>query len=78
MPLSDDLKRLARDAFNDISATYQAVLTQNTGWVNTSLFNRGEEPQISAELARKGMEEPPGRETGEPTRDAPDLTPGHE
>jgi hypothetical protein len=77
MPLPDDLKRLARDAFNDISATYQAVLTQNTGWVNTSLFQRTDEPQISAELARKDMAQATGRDI-EPTRDAPDLTPGHE
>jgi hypothetical protein len=74
MPLSDDLKRLARDAFNDIGATYQAVLTQNTGWTNTSLFHRPEEQQISAELARKDMAQPAGREIEEPTREAPDLT----
>ncbi len=70
MPLADDLKRLARDAFNDISTTYQAVLTQNTGWVNTSLFHRGEEQQISADLAKKDIEQP--------AKEAPDLTLDHE
>jgi hypothetical protein len=70
MPLPDDLKRLARDAFNDISSTYQAVLTQNTGWVNTSLFNREAEQQVSTDLARKAVEEP--------AREVPDMTPSRE
>lgn len=65
MPLADDLKRLARDAFNDISSTYQAVLTQDTGWVNTTLFHRDPEQQMSVDIARKAVEEP--------AREAPDV-----
>jgi hypothetical protein len=73
MALADDMKRLARDAFNDISTTYQAVLTQNTGWTNTSLFHRAEEQEISAEAARKQIEQP-----AQPTHEAPELNPGQD
>jgi hypothetical protein len=55
MALSDEVKRLARDAVADISNSYQLVLMQNTGWARPGDLSRDRSRNTIEEISKQEL-----------------------